>query len=706
MMRLDRHGRRAGRSLPAPSAPAELLEDRLLLTVTLQIDYSLDNGFFVGHADRQAAMQSVATEIGSRLNDTLSAIPTGTYSVTDPKTYTQTTATFSSAANSIRVFVAGSALGGTTVGQGGWQTNTGIRNFDSRTDFQPYVGYIGFDTDGSTSWDFTGGGGAGTDFMSVARHEMLHVLGIGGAQTWDALVSGGVFTGRQATAANGGVNPAVTSDGGHFAQTVNSIMRPVISSINHPTAVDWGALADIGWNTTSVAPSGTYADVLGRTADGTWWLSQNQGTLASPTRFGFWDPTAGWQDVHTGDFNGDGRTDVAGRTAGGFWYVGLNTGSGFRNTYFGSWNPQAQWRDVLFGDFNGDGRTDVAGRTSSGDWYVSRSTGTTFTTSYGGTWNELALWQEVRVGDFDGDGRSDIAGRTSTGDWYVARSTGTTFTTGYRGTWNPLAGWQDVVVADFDGNGNADVAGRAASGEWYVGLTVGSSTTGYWFSTGRWAAWSPNAGWRGVMVGDFGGDTRPDIIARTATGQWYLAVDVGGSSFSTIPYGAWVEGAWQTILAADFAGTTKTDILARAADGSWFLGENTGTSLAFRSYGQWNENLGWRDVAASKRYFTAGAGAGALQLASAATTAGGSGQLQAALTGGSGTSSPAASEFAPLAPPSSRDPSSVATAAATRDEKEPTAPTFPANFGLGSLPSLSDSLFSSSELLDALTAAA
>jgi hypothetical protein len=704
MTRFDRHRRRTGRSLPVPAVPAELLEDRLLLTVTLQIDYSLDNGFFVGHADRQAAIQSVANEIGSRLNDTLKAIPSGTYQVTDPKTYTQTTVTFSSAADSIRVFVAGSALGGSTVGQGGWRTNTGVRYFDSRADFQPYVGYIGFDNDGSTTWDFTGGSGAGTDFLSVARHEMLHVLGIGGAATWDALVSGGVFTGRQATAANGGVHPAVTSDGGHFAPTVNSIMRPVMSSIDHPTAVDWGALADIGWNTSTVAPSGTYADVLGRTGDGTWWVSRNQGTLLSPSAFGRWVATAGWQDVHTGDFNGDGRTDVAGRTSGGAWYVGLNTGSGFANHFFGYWDPRAQWHDVLFGDFSGDGRTDIAGRTSGGAWFVSRSTGTAFATSFWATWNEFAQWRDVGVGDFDGDGHADVAGRTNNGAWYVARSTGTAFTTAYGGIWNALAGWQDVVVADFDGNGKADVAGRAASGEWYVGLTVGTSATGFWFSTGRWATWSPNAGWRGGMVGDFGGDTRPDVIARTATGQWYLAVNIGGSFFSTIPYGAWVEGAWQTVLAADFAGTTKSDVLARAADGNWYLGENTGSLLAFRPYGRWDESLGWRDVAASKRYFTAGAGAGALQVASPGTTAGGSGQLQAAPTGSSRASSSPAAAFAPPAPSPILNLSS-SSIAVIRDEQESAFPASLMSFGTAPLPSLAESLFADGELLDALTAA-
>lgn len=630
--------RGAGRTASTQPAPHEALESRVLPAVNLFISYQLDNGFFAS-ADRRAAMEAVAAEIETRLNDTLAPLQQTSATVTNPSAYDPATgrfgtasATLSSAPSTLTIFVGSASLAGSTVGIGGWRTNTGIRNFSAGTspanyDFQPYVGYVSFDN--ATTWNFSGTG-SGTDFRTVARHELLHVLGLGGASSWDAQLSGGVFTGQKTRTANGGASPGVTSDGGHFVQTVNSIMRPVVSEIRFPTAVDWAALDDIGWDVTAAPASGTYADVFGRNSAGAWYVSQNLGTsLSEPVTLGQWAESAGWQDVSTGDFNADGRTDVAGRTSSGEWYVGLNTGGAFSNRYFGRWAPDSgnpsnpTWRDVRFGDFNADGRTDVAGRASSGEWYVGLSDGVSFDTSRWARWNEAAGWQDMLVADFDGDRRSDIAGRSSAGEWYVARSTGAAFATGFWATWNEQALWRDVLAADFDGNGRADLAGRTAGGEWYVGLSLANLLFGNVFSTLRWDVWNEAAGWRGVTVGNFAGDSRPDLVGRTATGQWYVAVNVGGNSLSTIPYGAWTEGAWQTVLVGDFAGSAATaDVLARSAVGTWLLGENNGSQFVFRTFGQWNEGLGWRDVFASKRVFTSGAGATALGTAPALSVAG------------------------------------------------------------------------------------
>ncbi len=234
----------------------ETLEPREMLTVTLLLDYSLDSGLFALQS-RRDLLQAVANEIGARLTDSLAAFPTSTYTITNPATGSTTTSTFNSPADTIRIFVSGSPLAGSTAGQGGWWTNTGIRSYNTSTDFAPYVGYLRFDNDGSTSWDFSGGP---ANFQGIARHEMLHVLGIGGAPTWNNLISSGFFTGAKARAANGGLNPQVTPDKGHFAAGVNSIMTAMVSR-NDITDLDWGALDDIGWDVTTAGPS--YPDLIG-----------------------------------------------------------------------------------------------------------------------------------------------------------------------------------------------------------------------------------------------------------------------------------------------------------------------------------------------------------------------------------------------------------------------------------------------------------
>lgn len=587
------------------------------------MDYSLDTSGFFNVASRRTALETAAGEIGARLNDTLAAIPTGTYNVTHPVTGGSVSATFSVAANAIRVFAGGRSFAGSQVGEGGWRTNTGLRNFNSASDFQPYAGFVAFDSDGGTTWDFTGTG-PGTDFKAVARHELLHVLGIGGASSWDALLSGGTFTGANARAANGGVNPLVTSDGGHFAQTANSIMRPVVSDIETPTAVDYGALDDIGWDVAALPTPGVYADVFGRASDGTWWVSRNANGFLPPEQFGRWNESAGWRDVSKGDFNNDGRTDVVGRTSGGQWWVGLNNGTGFVNSLFGTWSDSAVatlWRDVRVGDFNNDGRDDVAGRTSTGQWWVGLSNGSAFNTTPWAGWTEAIGWRDVSVGDFDNDGRSDIAGRSITGQWWVGLSTGTAFQTRLFGQWTEAAGWRDVRVGDFNADGRSDIIGRSNAGQWWLARSTGSA-----FTTVPYGAWTESANWRGVLVGDFTGDSRQDIIARTSAGQWWVGTN-SGSAFAFTPYGAWTEGAWRDLQAANFAGNGKADVVARTATGQWWVGENTGTRLTFRSFGQWDESLAWRNVAADKNLFSAAAqGAGAQVV----TTSSGSGGLLAA----------------------------------------------------------------------------
>ncbi len=404
---------------------------------------------------------------------------------------------------------------------------------------------------------------------------------------------------------------------GHFAQGTNSIMAPVISSITRPTAIDWAALDDIGWDVSAPATPGLFADVVGRTASGYWWMSTNTGAsgLSSPTIAGHWSPLAGWRDIQFGDFDGNGLKDVVGRTSGGVWWVGFNGGGVFQNKYMGFWSERVGWQDVGVGDFNGDGRADIVGRTANGAWYVAQSVGTTFLTTRWAGWSSAAGWHDVQIGDFDGDGRDDIAARNKFGSWWVGRSTGSSFTSTFWAGWNEGAGWRDVLVADFDGNGADDIAARSRFGEWYVGLSVGAR-----FSTNRWTqtSWTEAAGWRDVTVGDFYGDARPDIIGRSLTGGWYVAVNLG-SSFSTLPtpFGSWVEASgWRDVQVGQFAGSAKADILARTATGAWYVGETSASGIAFRPFGQWNEGLIWQSVSSGRNFVVPVAGAAALAASS------------------------------------------------------------------------------------------
>ena len=140
------------------------------------------------------------------------------------------------------------------------------------TDFGPWGGSVTFDT--TANWSFAGTGGtpgAGQyDFLTVALHELGHVLGIGTSSSWftDVNVSNNTFTGPQAEASYGGPVPldAGAGDGspdGHWADGTLSggqvtVMNPVIPAGARRlfTALDWAGLEDIGWNTDSSGSAG------------------------------------------------------------------------------------------------------------------------------------------------------------------------------------------------------------------------------------------------------------------------------------------------------------------------------------------------------------------------------------------------------------------------------------------------------------------
>lgn len=181
-------------------------------------------------------------------------------------------------------------------------------------------------------------------------------------------------------------------------------------------------------------------DLVARSAvSGAWVVLHSTGAAFDSRTFGGWNPTAGWRDVMSGDFNGDGKADIAGRTSDGHWWVGLSNGSAFVTTHWAGWNEAAGWKDVSVGDFNGDGKADVAGRTSDGHWWVGLSRGSAFVTTHWAGWNETAGWKDVSVGDFNGDGKADVAGRTSDGHWWVGSSTGNAFVSTHWGVF-PVGG--------------------------------------------------------------------------------------------------------------------------------------------------------------------------------------------------------------------------------------------------------------------------
>jgi hypothetical protein len=255
--------------------------------INLDLDYSLDSNNFFTPAAR-AALQQAATVFTDRILDTLPAIVPGngqTWSTNfdNPSTGVEDSPKFTDLtipANTLKVFVGGRALGG-ALGIGGPGGFGGTRTlFDQihyrgqpgasaspPTDYSGYWGgTISFDNTVPWNFDLAAARADRHDFLSVATHELAHVLGFGTAESWRAnYATASGFEGPKAVALYGGLvplNPATNQSpgGDHFNYGVMSttasgvaqetLMDPdiITGTRKAMTLLDWAALDDLGWD--------------------------------------------------------------------------------------------------------------------------------------------------------------------------------------------------------------------------------------------------------------------------------------------------------------------------------------------------------------------------------------------------------------------------------------------------------------------------
>ena len=125
-------------------------------------------------------------------------------------------------------------------------------------DFEPWTGWLGFDEAEDWFYDPTPETSDDIpaekiDFLSVALHELGHVLGFGTSDAFQALVQNATFTGPKSVALYGGPVP-LTSDGKHIASGILSDgKRPVMDASDASgarsviTPLDLAILQDIGY---------------------------------------------------------------------------------------------------------------------------------------------------------------------------------------------------------------------------------------------------------------------------------------------------------------------------------------------------------------------------------------------------------------------------------------------------------------------------
>lgn len=576
------------------------LEVRENPSLTIQFDYSYDSSGFFNDQSRRDALQAAANTLTSRITTTLGAIsPTAgnnwtitTFNPSDPFNHASDIAltNLNVAAGTIIVYAgAETGLGGGEAGLGGYGgysasgSGAWLDSLRTRgnTGFAPWGGSITFDP--GTNWNFSTAGPASNqiDFLTVATHELGHVLGFGTAQEFNQYVSGDIFFGPNATAVNGGY-PHLQSnaDQSHWRQGTTSYgqavsMQPVVVAGTRVvfSELDYAVLSDVGWAVTGyVAPTGpaptappggqssapvpTSPIIAGNfvrgqdpaavsSGNGTFQLynasSSNLNPVGSPvTAF------AGYQGsvrVATGDVNGDGIQDIiVAAGAGGGPHVKIFDGAtGQLIQSFFAFDPGFTGGIfVAAADVDNDGRADVIITPDVGGGTHVRIFGAgdpnrLMASFFGIDAPGFAGGSRAAAGDINGDGYADLVvtaglgGGSHTVIWN-GRSLGSGVPTRLTGDFYAIdpsfvADKNGVFVAlsDLDGDGFQDlVIGAGNRVRVLSGQTIQARG-------GAAAAASPNNDFfvgdgsvkSSVRLagGDFDGNGRGEVLIGSADGQ-------------------------------------------------------------------------------------------------------------------------------------------------------------------------------------------
>ena len=242
----------------------------------IRFDYSFDTSNFFT-AERREVLEAAAEIVVGRLGDNLAGFTsagtnTFTANLFHPSTGDQLTIpNFSVQANEFVVFAGSRDLPPGALAEAGPGGGSANSNFFQvvqargqfgvpQTDFAPWGGGISFDsrvewhTDLTSTADLTS---ASNDMVSVAVHELLHVMGVSsGIDSFDRFIVGGRFTGPATVAAfDQSGAPQLAPDNVHFLEGTTdggeeASLDPTITRGTRklPTDLDFALLDDLGWD--------------------------------------------------------------------------------------------------------------------------------------------------------------------------------------------------------------------------------------------------------------------------------------------------------------------------------------------------------------------------------------------------------------------------------------------------------------------------
>ncbi|MEU3605739.1 VCBS repeat-containing protein [Streptomyces sp. NPDC035033] len=282
-----------------------------------------------------------------------------------------------------------------------------------------------------------------------------------------------------------------------------------------------------GWNVYTQLVAGGDGSLMGRDLGGTLYgyAPNGNGTLAPRVKVG---ETGAWADAaqiaNSGTMPYLGRDGVHALTPGGSWYWYQNTTTGKLAPRLTIDDENSFPDDNLFGvaSMNNDGMSDL-GHIVYGYFFIDAA-------EIGSGWSIYN--SVVGPGDLTGDGKGDIIARDKSGVLYLYKGNGlgTALATRVKiGT-----GWQIynkiVGAGDYTGDGRTDIVARTTGGDLYVYPGTGSATAPFKTRV------KVGSGWGGfkqlASPGDLNADGKGDLIAVNGAGELVRYLNTAPSKFA------------------------------------------------------------------------------------------------------------------------------------------------------------------------------
>ena len=232
----------------------------------IKLDFSYDTSGYFNDTGRRAPLAKAAELWSEIIQDDFAEIPTGSsFSIRHPsKPDENLTVTLDEPIDDLLIYVGARNFSGNTLGIGGpsgyslegdvysARISDDFRGLGPPSDYEPWAGVLTFDNEVTWNFGLDEPSSDESDLLTVALHEIAHVLGVGTASTFFDLSSDKKFQGLNTKKLNGGIPLPLHEDGAHVEDGYNDdliLMDPTSTTGTRRSIseFDKSILADLGY---------------------------------------------------------------------------------------------------------------------------------------------------------------------------------------------------------------------------------------------------------------------------------------------------------------------------------------------------------------------------------------------------------------------------------------------------------------------------